>query len=838
MIGRIETFLRRLRRRFSRSEWLARLLRLPLSQGTETAPGLVMIQIDGLSQREFERALKRGEMPFLRRLIKRENYQLHRQYAGMPAATATVQAELFYGIKGAVPGFNYMDRASGRLVRMFEPTAAARVELKLEANGGEPLLQGGSCYMDNYTGGAAEAHFCPSATGWGSVLRAANPLVVALLIASNAYSFLRTAALLALELALALVDCVRGLIAGQDLLKELKFVPTRVAISILMRELATIGANIDVARGLPIIHLNLLGYDEQAHRRGPSSLFAHWTLKGIDDAIARIWRAAYSSERRLYDVWIYSDHGQEHTLPYDKAHGRSFAEAVAEVFVHHAGKALHYLSSGQRGVQLQRVRQFGGKRIQRLFPVDDLHQEESEDIRLNVAPLGPVAMVYYDCELTATERSALARALVEQAKAPLVLIKSGSGRARAWIDAGEFALPEDAAKILGTDHPFLDEAAQDLIALCHHPDAGDFIACGWRAGSQAYSFATENGAHGGAGPNETNAFVLLPQDIPLPLMGRGHLRAVDLRRAALQFLGRSEPSVLNAPRRDTTQTLRVMTYNVHSCIGMDGKLAPERIARVIARYAPDIVALQELDVGRSRTENMDQAHLIARCLEMNCHFHPALHLEEELYGDAILTHLPMRLVKAGLLPGLANRPFLEPRGALWVEIDVHGTQIQVLNTHLGLLPRERLAQVEALLDPEWLAHPDCRGPVILCGDFNALPASKVCRRLRDKLKDAQIELDRHRPLGTFFGRFPAVRIDHVFVDAGFEVADIEVPDSELVRLASDHLPLIVEVKIDRSATAPCVALPPASMQSNAPALSTPEPGAATCAINASQISGT
>ena len=797
MIGRIEVFVRRVRRGLSRSEWLARLLRLPVSIGTETAPGLVLIQIDGLSQRELERAMERGEMSFLRRLIEREHYRLYRQYAGVPAATAAFQGELFYGVKGAVPGFNFMERASGRLVRMFEPAAAARVERELEANGGEPLLQGGSSYVDNYTGGAAEAHFCPSSQGWGPALREANPLAVAFLIISNAYSFLRTVVLLALELVLAVADCARGLIDGQDVLKELKFVPTRVVIAILLRELATIGAKMDVARGLPIIHLNFLGYDEQAHRRGPSSRFAHWTLKGIDDAIARIWRAAHRSARRHYDVWVYSDHGQEHTQPYDKVHGRSFAEAVAHVFGEHAGGPIRYQSSGQRGIQLHRVRLFGGKRIQRLLPVHANQEEEPEIPQLSVAPLGPVAMIYYERELSVAERAALARALVEQAKAPLVLITNGSGGARAWTDAGEFALPEDGAEVLGTGHPFLDEATQDLITLCHHPDAGDFIACGWRAGGQPYSFAIENGAHGGAGPDETNAFALLPRDIPLSSNGRDYLRPGDLRRAALQFLGRGELAAQRAPRPDIEQrkTLRVMTYNVHSCIGMDGKLAPERIARVIARCAPDIVALQELDVGRARTAGADQAHLIARSLEMDFHFHPALHLEEERYGDAVLTHLPMRLVKAGALPGLAGKPFLEPRGALWVAISTHGTEIQVMNTHLGLLPRERKVQIEALLGSEWLAHPDCRGPVILCGDFNALPSSPVCRWLRRRLNDAQMELERHRPRGTFFGRFPAARIDHVFVDAGFDVVDIEVPDSEQARVASDHLPLIAEVNL-------------------------------------------
>ena len=95
MLGRIETFIRRLRRNLSRSVWLARLLRLPVSEGSSTRPGLVMIQIDGLSQPQFERALAHGELPFLRRLIRREQYHLHPHYSGMPSTTPAVQTELF-----------------------------------------------------------------------------------------------------------------------------------------------------------------------------------------------------------------------------------------------------------------------------------------------------------------------------------------------------------------------------------------------------------------------------------------------------------------------------------------------------------------------------------------------------------------------------------------------------------------------------------------------------------------------------------------------------------------------------------------------------------------------
>jgi len=167
MLGRIETTLRGWRRRFSRSEWLARLLQLSVSEGTGTDPGLVMIQIDGLAHDELEQALRRGEMPFLRQLINKEHYKLHKLYAGVPSTTPAIQGELFYGVKTVVPSFSFMQHGSGRLVRMYEQAVTVEVEKKLKMEGGSPLLENGSCYSNIFTGGAAEAHFCPSSMGWG-----------------------------------------------------------------------------------------------------------------------------------------------------------------------------------------------------------------------------------------------------------------------------------------------------------------------------------------------------------------------------------------------------------------------------------------------------------------------------------------------------------------------------------------------------------------------------------------------------------------------------------------------------------------------------------------------
>jgi endonuclease/exonuclease/phosphatase family metal-dependent hydrolase len=787
VIARFELILRRIRRGFGRSEWMARLLGLPPAADGADGVGLVMVQIDGLSHHECRRALDAGELPFLRQLIARQHYLLHRVYSGLPSSTAAFQGELFYGVRGAVAGFNFFDRETGELVRMFEPSTAVRVERRIGAQGGA-LLAGGSCYVDNFTGGAAEPHFCPAAGGWGPRLGRVGRLKRTIFYLAHLPSLVRVALLTLLELALALADCVRGTIAGEDPWKELKFVPVRVGVAVLLRELATIGVGMDVARGLPIVHVNFLGYDEQAHRRGPASRFAHWTLKGIDGAIARIWSAAHRSGRRRYEVWIYSDHGQEQTLSYEQLHGRRFAEAVAEAFGRALGGAVPYRASGAWGAQIQRIAAFGaGRRGQGEEP-------SAAEMPLLVAPLGPVAMIYYRDALPAEAERTIAEWLAGPGGVPLLLAVAGEGRARAWTADGEFTLPADAALLLGDGHPFVAETARDLVALCHHADAGRFIACGWRRGSPALSFVTENGAHGGIGPRETCAFALLPDDAPLPVRDRSHLRAGDLHQAARQLLDRRNAA---SPRQRTPgrvvsvpASVRVMSYNVHSCIGMDGRLAPERIARMIARHGADVIALQELDVGRPRTGGLDQVHLIARYLAMDFHFHPALHLEDERYGDAILTHLPMRLVRAGALPGA---PGLEPRGALWVAVDAGGgRELQVINTHLGLDARERRLQVDALLGPQWLEHADCRAPVVLCGDFNALPASPACRRLRQRLRDVQTD-EARRPSGTFFGRFPLVRIDYIFASRDMSVLKVEVPRSALARVASDHLPLIAEL---------------------------------------------
>ena len=796
MLNLIETFVRSSRRWVSRSEWLIRLLRLTRTPRQACEPGLVLVQIDGLSRRLLEQAMSKGNMPFLTELRHRHRYHVHSLYSGLPSSTPAMTAELLYGVKCAVPAFSFYDRSSGLVYRMFEPHAAKELDQWLRDQG-QPLLTGGSAYAAIYTGGAEETHFCASILGLDSLFKASYPLRMFLVVLLSIYSWVRVGVLLGIEFLLALLDAVRGLIAGQDLWKEIKFIPSRVGVSILMRELATIGAKIDVARGLPVIYLDLVGYDEQSHRRGPTSRFALWTLKGIDDAISRVWRAAQRSTLRDYDVWVFSDHGSEEVIPYSRLHGRTLQDAITELFGATAQALVTEHDS--RGIQSKRMHSymrgsFGS--AGREPPSREVHPFPSDRKEPVVAAMGPVGHIYVGRPLDNRERERLARALVEQAQVPMVSISDGPDRARVWTKEGQFVLPQDAPQVFAPHHPFMDDLGRDFVALCQHPNAGDFVLWGWSRDGPLCTFPIENGSHAGPGLEETHAFALLPDDTPLDTGGKSYLRPLDLRKAALRRLGRDRSPLPPVSRPATPKgVLRVMTYNVHSCVGIDGRLSPHRIARVIARYEPDVVALQEVDVGRLRTGQADQAQVISQCLKMNYHFHPAIRIAEEHYGDCILSRLPMRLVKRGVLPTVPEKDTLEPRGALWVSIDLDGTAVQVINTHLGLSAREKQLQIRALLGEDWLGSRHEHEPVMFCGDFNASPLSSVWRLCTHNLRDVQMEVLNRSPRRTWFGHFPIARIDHIFVSSGVEVMRVDVGDHYLARLASDHRPLFAELRI-------------------------------------------
>jgi endonuclease/exonuclease/phosphatase family metal-dependent hydrolase len=287
-------------------------------------------------------------------------------------------------------------------------------------------------------------------------------------------------------------------------------------------------------------------------------------------------------------------------------------------------------------------------------------------------------------------------------------------------------------------------------------------------------------------------------------------------------------------------SLRVMTYNIHSCRGRDRKIRPDRIAQVIAAHHPDVVALQEVRVGRvtgksvshpgSEKEGMipppvgeaplpppsvipprapsntapepipftDNPRAIADALGMSYVFYPLVRTDLEDYGIAVLSRFPIKLIRAENLPTLERRKPLERRGAIWVELDVNGVSVQVINTHLGLNTIERKAQAEALLGEDWMGNEKFREPFILCGDFNSRPKQPAYKKLAERAVDAAHLASAGKAKATWPSSAAFFRIDHIFMPRSAQARATKVPDDDVARLASDHLPVWVDVTFPSS----------------------------------------
>lgn len=810
MLVRLSNVWLRLRRRLSRSHLTARLLDNPCPD-KDDGPGAVAIQIDGLGRSQLEAALRDGRMPFLRSRLRSEDNVLRTFYPGIPSTTPAVQSELFYGVRQAVPAFGFVRRADGRPVRLMNPRDVDRLAAELERNGKAPLLARGTAYGDILTGGSPEARYCTQTLELESFLRVVNPLKAVLILLLHATTVLRLTGYLLVEIGLALYDAVLGVIAHRSFFSELKFIPMRVAVCIGLRELVRFRVKNDLIRGIPLIHANFIGYDEQAHRRGPSSAFAHWSLKGIDGVIQDIVRSAERSRCRDYRVVVYSDHGQEDAESYRRNRGESAADAVGRVLG--GDKSPKDAGDGEATGPEYRRRRAGG--LLRGDGDSEANPSTRNGIeRITVSVIGPLGHVYLPGEGTEGgsairpefrgDLEAAARALVKEAEIPLILFSDGfrDGKtARAVTPAGVFSPEREAEQVLGADHPLRDLVAADLAALCNHPDAGDLIISGWRPAGRPVTFPVENGAHGGPGAEETRGFILFPRALD---PGIESVRPLDLRRVLLERIGatdRTSPSAIEEParpahhpgrpRRERSRggrppgALRVVTYNIHGCRTLDGRVGIERIAEVLKELAPDLVALQEVDVGQARSHGRDQATELGEALGMHAHFFPVLRKGQACYGLAVLSRPPFLRARNSLLPGPPG-PGRERRGAIRVTVAAEaGGEFDLINTHLGLGLLERRRQAAALLSDGWLRD---GVPAALCGDFNAGPGSPVCRRLGTRLRPA----GNGKP--TFFAKRPLIRLDHIFVTDSRMVLDAGVASGETARRASDHLPAWADLR--------------------------------------------
>src|SRR5438128_10704311 len=204
----------------------------------------------------------------------------------------------------------------------------------------------------------------------------------------------------------------------------------------------------------------------------------------------------------------------------------------------------------------------------------------------------------------------------------------------------------------------------------------------------------------------------------------------------------------------STQTIRVMTYNIHVGVGMDKKLDLARIAGVINAQHPDLVGLQEVGRGVERTQRIDEIAEIASRTRMDYAFAFNLRYQGGQYGVAILSRFPIRVIDHHRYQ---NRREAERRGFIRVEVNVRGRRLNFVTTHLDYQYEDgRLFETEQLLR----ALRDVKGPLIVVGDFNDIPAGLAYQLMRSQFGDAWTESRGTNEGFSYPADKPAKRIDY------------------------------------------------------------------------------
>lgn len=245
---------------------------------------------------------------------------------------------------------------------------------------------------------------------------------------------------------------------------------------------------------------------------------------------------------------------------------------------------------------------------------------------------------------------------------------------------------------------------------------------------------------------------------------------------ALLFLSCAGPSL------EEPTVVRILTWNIHHAEGNDDVVDVSRIATIIRRARPDVVALQEVDFKTRRSKGIDEPAEIARLLDFEYRFAEAIPFEGGSYGELILSRFPIAESRTIRLPA---SPTAESRVALKVRVEVdrslHG--LVIIGTHLDHQESdvERLAQVATLAE----AAPARGGlPIVIAGDLNALPASPTLAHLTGSWTDAS------GGVPTWPSHHPTEKIDYVLIrnEDPWRIVESRAIDEDV---ASDHRPLLV-----------------------------------------------
>lgn len=240
-------------------------------------------------------------------------------------------------------------------------------------------------------------------------------------------------------------------------------------------------------------------------------------------------------------------------------------------------------------------------------------------------------------------------------------------------------------------------------------------------------------------------------------------------------------------------TIRVATYNVHKCLGMDRRRNPERVASVIRELDADVVAVQEILAVEDGKSEYDQVRRIASELKgYACCFGENRKLYGGGYGNLTLSRLPIRTCVNYDVTWRRR----ERRGCLRSDIVMaEGVALHMFNVHLGTGFVERRHQARRLLSDEVLNRKEFAGPRIVVGDFNEWTRGLASKLMRGAFSAVEPRAFL-RYARTYPGVLPLLHLDHFYYDTQLKLVSFRLHRSRKALVASDHLPLVAEFELN------------------------------------------
>jgi Type I phosphodiesterase / nucleotide pyrophosphatase len=491
------------------------------------APKVLLIQLDGLSSTRLLRAISDGTMPTVAELSDGGRRVFGRTSVA-PPSTPVFQAALLYGKQRIVHGYTWFDRERGRVCRMDVPEDIARMEGQLQAGSPQsPLLKvlRGASYFVGFLGGAVKSAFT-LANGMRPRYQYRTERILGAL--------LRATVQVPREAGRGTADLVRSLGQGPSRL-EWDWLSMRVLCATYFEEVSTTFAAADLRRGVPIVFIDYVAYDEAAHRRGPDHPVALEQLARID---GRVHKLAGVARENGYEIMIVSDHGQAAALPYDEVVGRSLPadvyracasapvdrdfdavatrldeERVGAARVLKWGKPFGTLAAAAASARAR----IAATELERRWgvPAGEIACVTGGSIAHVYVGRKPAGSTLEDIEA----RFPHLLPLLERSPAVGLLTVRRSGRGPLVSYRGR-RIPLADEKALAELPPFATVGTGVLNGLLGRvlgaSTAGDLVIYGAFAQAGSVSFDPEHGSHGGIHPDELDLFVIPPAGIPEP----------------------------------------------------------------------------------------------------------------------------------------------------------------------------------------------------------------------------------------------------------------------------------------------------------------------------------